>query len=291
MFVGKRLTIFLFLLPSLVGLVLFSIIPIGTSLYLSLTEWDIIGGPPKFQGLKNYLQILASEEMTRVLGNTLYFIVLYIPLILITSILVAMLLNNKLPGIGVYRTIYYIPVLTSWVAAALLWKWLLNPKYGAVNAMLGMLGIQGPSWLQDKVWAMPGVVLASIWKDMGYFSLIILAGLQGINQSYYEAAEIDGANGFARFRFITLPLVTPTLFFVMVICIINSFQLFPQVMVMTEGGPGGATQVFVERIYNYAFRYYKMGYAASLSWILFVFIFVATIVQLRMQKRWVHYDS
>ena len=291
MFVGKRLTIFLFLLPSLVGLVLFSIIPIGTSLYLSLTEWDIIGGPPKFQGLKNYLQILASEEMTRVLGNTLYFIVLYIPLILITSILVAMLLNNKLPGIGVYRTIYYIPVLTSWVAAALLWKWLLNPKYGAVNAILGMLGIQGPSWLQDKVWAMPGVVLASIWKDMGYFSLIILAGLQGINQSYYEAAEIDGANGFARFRFITLPLVTPTLFFVMVICIINSFQLFPQVMVMTEGGPGGATQVFVERIYNYAFRYYKMGYAASLSWILFVFIFVATIVQLRMQKRWVHYDS
>ncbi len=291
MFVGKRLTIFLFLLPSLVGLVLFSIIPIGTSLYLSLTEWDIIGGPPKFQGLKNYLQILASEEMTRVLGNTLYFIVLYIPLILITSILVAMLLNNKLPGIGVYRTIYYIPVLTSWVAAALLWKWLLNPKYGAVNAMLGMFGIQGPSWLQDKVWAMPGVVLASIWKDMGYFSLIILAGLQGINQSYYEAAEIDGANGFARFRFITLPLVTPTLFFVMVICIINSFQLFPQVMVMTEGGPGGATQVFVERIYNYAFRYYKMGYAASLSWILFVFIFVATIVQLRMQKRWVHYDS
>lgn len=288
---GKRLTIFLFLLPSLVGLVLFSVIPIGTSLYLSLTEWDIIGGPPKFQGLKNYLQILSSEEMTRVLGNTLYFIVLYIPLILISSILVAMLLNNQLPGIGIYRTIYYIPVLTSWVAAALLWKWLLNPKYGAVNAILSVFGIQGPSWLQDKVWAMPGIVLASIWKDMGYFSLIILAGLQGINQSYYEAAEIDGANSFARFRYITLPLVTPTLFFVMVICIINSFQLFPQVMVMTEGGPGGATQVFVERIYNYAFRYYKMGYAASLSWILFVFIFVATIVQLRMQKRWVHYDS
>ena len=273
------------------GLVLFSIVPIGTSLYLSLTEWDIIGGPPKFHGLKNYLQILGSEEVARILGNTLYFIALYIPLILIVSILVAMLLNNKLPGIGIYRTIYYIPVLTSWVAAALLWKWLLNPRYGAVNAVLGFFGIQGPSWLQDKVWAMPGVVLASVWKDMGYFSLIILAGLQGINRSYYEAAEIDGANSFARFRYVTLPLVTPTLFFVMVICIINSFQLFPQVMVMTEGGPGGATQVFVERIYNYAFRYYKMGYAASLSWILFAFIFVATIVQLQLQKRWVHYDS
>ncbi len=288
---GKRLTIFLFLLPSLVGLVLFSIIPIATSLYLSLTEWDIIGGPPKFQGLKNYAQILRSEEMSRTLGNTLYFIVLYIPLILIASILVAMLLNNKARGIGIYRTIYYIPVLTSWVAAALLWKWLLNSKYGAVNAILGMLGIQGPSWLQDKVWAMPGIVLASIWKDMGYFALIFLAGLQGISKSYYEAAEIDGANALARFRYITLPLITPTLFFVMVICIINSFQLFPQVMVMTEGGPGGATQVFVERIYSYAFRYYKMGYAASLSWILFVFIFVATLIQLGMQKRWVHYDS
>lgn len=288
---GKRLTIFLFLLPSLVGLILFSIIPIGTSLYLSLTEWDIIGGPPKLQGLKNYIQILSSEEMTRLLGNTLYFIALYIPLILLASILVAMLLNNRFKGIGVYRTIYYVPVLTSWVAAALLWKWLLNPKYGAVNAILGVFGIQGPSWLQDKVWAMPGIVLASIWKDMGYFALIFLAGLQGISKSYYEAAEIDGASSYAKFRYITLPLVTPTLFFVMVICIINSFQLFPQVMVMTEGGPGGATQVFVERIYNYAFRYYKMGYAASLSWILFVFIFVATLIQLRMQRKWVHYDS
>ena len=287
----KKMTIFLFLLPSLVGLVLFSIIPIGTSLYLSLTEWDIIGGPPRFQGFRNYALILTSEEMARVLGNTLYFIVLYIPLILVFSILIAVLLNNRLPGIGIYRTIYYIPVLTSWVAAALLWKWLLNPKYGAVNAILGMIGIQGPGWLHDKAWAMPGIVLASIWKDAGYFSVIILAGLQGINPSYYEAAEIDGAGGFAKLRNITLPLVTPTLFFVTIICIINSFQLFPQVMVMTEGGPGGATQVFVERIYNYAFRYYKMGYAASLSWILFAFIFVATILQLRMQKRWVHYDS
>ena len=288
---GKKLTIFLFLLPSLVGLVLFSIIPIGTSLYLSLTEWDVIGGPPKFHGLKNYVQILQSEEMGRILGNTLYFIVLYIPLILTVSILVALLLNNPYKGIGIYRTIYYVPVLTSWVAAALLWKWLLNARYGAVNAILGWFGIQGPSWLQDKAWAMPGVVLSSIWKDMGYFSLIFLAGLQGIDKTYYEAAEIAGASSFAKFRYITLPLVTPTLFFVMVICIINSFQLFPQVMVMTEGGPGGATQVFVERIYNYAFRYYKMGYAASLSWILFAFIFVATIIQLRMQKRWVHYDS
>ena len=287
---GKRLTIVLFLLPSLVGLLLFSLIPIGTSLYLSLTEWDIIGSSPTFHGFKNYLQIVADPEISRVLGNTLYFIVLYIPLILITSLLVAILLNKKIPGIGIYRTIYYIPVLTSWVAAALLWKWLLNPRYGAVNAILSFVGIQGPAWLHDKAWAMPGIVLASIWKDVGYFSLILLAGLQGIDPTYYEVAAIDGASGFRRLRSITLPLVTPTLFFVTIICVINSFQLFPQVMVMTEGGPGGATQVFVERIYNYAFRYYKMGYAASLPWILFLFIFIATIFQLKMQKRWVHYE-
>jgi len=133
--------------------------------------------------------------------------------------------------------------------------------------------------------------LVTLWMSLGTSFLVFIAGLQGISPSYYEAAEIDGAGGFAKLRNITLPLVTPTLFFVTIICIINSFQLFPQVMVMTEGGPGGATQVFVERIYNYAFRYYKMGYAASLSWILFAFIFVATILQLRMQKRWVHYDS
>lgn len=288
---GKKLTILLFLLPSLVGLLLFSIIPIGTSLYLSLTEWDIIGGPPQFHGLKNFSQIISDQETLRVLKNTLYFIILYIPLILISSIFVASLLNNKYPGISVYRTIYYIPVLTSWVAAALLWKWLLNPRYGAVNALLGFIGIKGPGWLQDKGWAMPGIVLASIWKDMGYFALIILAGLQGINPTYYEAAEIDGVTKWTRFKYITLPLISPSLFFVAVICVINSFQLFPQVMVMTEGGPGGATQVFVERIYNYAFRYYKMGYAASLSWLLFAFIFVATIFQLKLQKRWVHYDS
>ena len=231
---SKRLTVFLFLLPSLCGLVVFSMIPIVTSLYLSLTQWDVIGGPPVFHGLKNFRDILQNEEFSRTLGNTLYFIVLYIPLILAASLAVAMLLNNKYPGVGLYRTIYYIPVLTSWVAAALLWKWLLNPKYGAVNALLGLVGITGPSWLHSKTWAMPGIVLASVWKDVGYFSLIILAGLQGIDRAYYEVAEIDGANWLNKLMKITVPLVTPTLFFVTIISVINSFQLFPQVMVMSE---------------------------------------------------------
>jgi len=178
------------------------------------------------------------------------------------------------------------------VAGSLIWKWLLSRDYGPVNEILSWVGIQGPAWLQDPVWAMPGIVIASVWKDMGFFALIMLGGLQAINPTYYEAAQIDGAGYWLRFTRITLPLLSPVLFFIMIICIINSFQLFPQVMIMTtDAGPHGATQAMVERIYKYAFKYYKMGYASSFSWILFVIIFLFTIVQMKLQKKWVHYDA
>ncbi|MCR4403027.1 MAG: sugar ABC transporter permease [Firmicutes bacterium] len=281
----------LFLLPSFVGFIVFSLIPMISSLGISFTVWDAVSGPPKWIGLENYEQILRGEEFWRVLRNTLYFIVLYLPLILVTSLAVAHLLNGKARGIGAYRVIYYIPVLTSWVAGSLVWRWLLSPEYGPINALLGYFGITGPGWLHDRNWAMPGIVIASIWKDMGFFGLILLGGLQGINPSYYEAAEIDGASGWQKTIRITLPLLSPSLLFVIVISLINSFQLFPQVMIMTKGGPLGATAVVVERIYQYAFRYYKMGYACGYSWLLFVIIFAVTLVQMRMQKRWVHYES
>jgi multiple sugar transport system permease protein len=190
--------------------------------------------------------------------------------------------------------LYYIPVLTSWVAGALIWRWFLSPEYGPLNALLGLIGVHGPGWLQDEHWAMPGIVLASIWKDMGFFGLIFLGGLQGINPSYYEAAQIDGAGGWTQFRRITLPLLSHVTFFVVVICVINSFQLFPQVMIMTTGGdagPHGATQVMVERIYKYAFRYYRMGYATAFSWLLFLIIFSFTWIQLRLQRKWVTYEA
>jgi len=221
----------------------------------------------------------------------LYYMVLYIPLIIIFSIGVAMLLNVKSKATGVFRTIFFIPVLTSWVAAAMLWRWLLSPYYGPINAILQVFGIPGPSWLYDSVWAMPAIVLASLWKDVGFFGLIFLSGLQSIDPAYYEAAEIDGASKFQRFRKITLPLLSPTIFFVLIITSINSFQLFPQVMIMTQGGPFGSTEVFMERIYSYAFKYYEMGYASAYSWILFVFIFVFTILQWTLQKRWVYYEA
>ncbi len=295
----KWLTIILFLLPSTIGLLVFSVIPIFYSLIISFTDWNglnpwhLAAGTPDFVGFGNFKTILEGEEFWRVLKNTMYYIVLYIPLILAASILAAILLNNTFKAIGLYRVIFFIPVLTSWVAAALIWKWLLSDDYGPVNAILSFIaGIDGPAWLQDRTWAMPGIVFASIWKDMGFFALIMLGGLQGINPTYYEAAHIDGANFWKRFTRITIPLLSPMLFFVLIMCIINSFQLFPQVMIMTQdAGPYGSTQVMVERIYKYAFKYYKMGYASSFSWILFVIIFAFTVAQMKLQKKWVHYDS
>lgn len=290
---------FPFLLPSFAGMLVFCLLPIMISIIISLSDWD---GLEKltinnllhkhFIGLDNYFQILGGSEFYKVLGNTCYYIILYIPLMLVLSIGIACLLNKGYKGTGFYRVLYYIPVLTSWVAGALIWKWVLNPEYGVINNLLSFIGIEGPGWLQDKDWAMPGIVLASVWKDMGFFGLILLSGLQTIDRSFYEAASVDGAGRRKQFFKITIPLLTPSLFFVLVMALINSFQLFPQVMIMTEnGGPNGSTEVMVERIYNYGFRYFKMGYAAAFSWILFVIIFILTLLQLKLQKGWVHYDS
>lgn len=287
-----------FLLPSLIGMLIFSLLPLLISGLISLTDWnglDKLTDPAFFEkhfvGLENYIKILTKPEFWRTLGNTAEYIVLYIPLMLAASLLVAYLLSQQRKGIGVFRVLYYIPVLTSWVAASLIWKSVLSPQYGALNGILELFGIQGPGWLTDEKWAMPAIVLVSVWKDMGFFGLILLSGIVGINKSYYEAASLDGANGWMKFIKITLPLLTPSIFYVLIVSLINAFQLFPQIMIMTGGGPNGATQVMVERIYNYGFRYYRMGYAAAFSWILFAIIMVFTAIQMKGQERWVHYDD
>lgn len=292
-----------FLLPSMVGFTLFSILPMITQLFISVTDWDGLseltlfsdfGGFMQqfFVGLQNYVEIFTSKELYQVLGNTLWFIVLYIPLMLVAAMAVALVLNSKIRGVGFLRVVYYIPVITSWVAGALIWKWALSPQYGIINSLLGLVGIDGPNWLQSSQWAIPAIVLASVWKDMGYFGLMLMAGLQGINRQYYEAAAIDGAGKVKQFFRITLPLLTPTLFFIMIISLISSFQLFPQIMIMTpDGGPGGATMMLVERIYRYGFRYYEMGYASAYSWILFAILLVLTGIQMKLQKKWVNYDD
>lgn len=287
-----------FLLPSLVGLIIFSLLPLMISGVISLTDWDGLAQLMKdgflrehFVGLANYKAILTTPEFWNALRNTGKYIILYLPCMLGASLVVAYLLSRTRHGIGAFRVIYYIPVLTSWVAASLIWKSVLSPQYGALNGILGIVGIQGPGWLLEEAWAMPAIVLVSVWKDMGFFGLILLSGIIGINRTYYEAASIDGAGGWKKFTRITLPLLTPAVFYVLIVGMINSFQLFPQIMIMTDGGPNGATQVMVERIYKYGFRYYRMGYAAAFSWILFVIIMIFTAIQMKGQERWVHYDD
>jgi len=292
-----------FLLPSMVGFILFSILPMITQLFISVTDWDGLSELTLFSdfggfmqqfyvGLQNYVEIFTSKELYQVLGNTLWFIVLYIPLMMVSAMAVALVLNSKIRGVGFLRVVYYIPVITSWVAGALIWKWALSPQYGIINSLLGLVGIDGPNWLQSSQWAIPAIVLASVWKDMGYFGLMLMAGLQGINRQYYEAAAIDGAGKVKQFFRITLPLLTPTLFFILIISMISSFQLFPQIMIMTpDGGPGGSTMMLVERIYKYGFRYYEMGYASAYSWILFAILLVLTGIQMKLQKKWVNYDD
>lgn len=289
---------YVFLIPSMVGMVIFSALPLIVSAVISLTDWnglDKLLEPgflsQHFVGLRNFIDILSGEEFWRVLLNTLKFIVLYIPFMLCASLLVAFLLSRAKKGVGVFRVMYYIPVLTSWVAASLIWKSVLSPEYGAINNILKIVGIQGPEWLLSEKWAMPAIALVSVWKDMGFFGLILLSGILAIDRSYYEAASIDGAGPASKFFKITLPLLTPSIFYVLIVSLINSFQLFPQIMIMTDGGPNGATQVMVERIYRYGFNYYKMGYASAFSWLLFVIIMICTMIQMKGQNRWVNYDA
>ena len=286
-----------FMIPSLLGMIVFSFLPIIISIIISMTEWngldklDIRTLSDSFIGISNYVSIIGGEEFWKVLWHTVYYILLYIPLVLICSLTIASILNQSMKGIAVLRVLYYIPVLTSWVAASLIWRWVLSPQYGILNQLLAIVGITGPNWLTDKIWAMPAIVLASVWKDMGFYGLFLLSGLKAIDTGYYEAARVDGASSTKQFFSITLPLLTPSIFFCVIMALINAFQLFPQVMIMTEGGPNGATQVMVERIYTYGFSYFEMGYAAAYSWILFVIIFLLTLLQLKLQKRWVHYES
>lgn len=286
-----------FMLPSFIGMIIFSLLPIITAIGLSFTDWSGLGEfslstiTNNFIGLKNYKQLLENAEFWMSVGHVLYFIVLYIPLAFISAMLVALILNSSKKVSGVLRVLYYIPVLTSWVAASLIWRWVLSSQYGVLNSLLSVFGIAGPDWLTNKYWAMPGIVLASVWKDMGYYGLYIFGGLLGIDPTYYEAARVDGANKRTILFKITIPLLSPTLFYCLIMSLINAFQLFPQVQIMTGGGPNGATQVPVERIYTYAFSYFKMGYASAYSWLLFVIILILTLIQLKAQKVWVHYEA
>lgn len=280
----------LFVTPSLIGLLAFVIGPIIMSLFMSFADWKFIGGFSGFVGLEHYRKLLFEDRyFWLVLKNTVYYTAVGVPISLLTGLLLALLLNRNIPGETIFRVIYYIPTVTSAVAIGLVWRWLYNPEFGLINSMLRMIGINGPGWLSDLNWAMPSLIIVHVWQAMGYNMIIYLAGLQNISAEFYEAAEIDGASKLQVFRHITFPLLTPTTFFLLVTSIINSFQVYTLVSVMTGGGPAYRTAVYVYHLWSVAFQQLQMSYAAAMAWILFLFIFILTIIQLKLSNRWVFY--
>jgi len=275
-----------FLLPSAVPLVAFTLVPMVGSAWVSLHKWNLIS-PMEWVGLDNYTKLLADPATRRVFGHTLAYIAGYLPLVYVGGLALAMALNQAFRGRSFFRAAYFLPVVTSWVVVALVWQWLLNPNNGLVNQVLGYLHLPEPGWWTDPSWSIPSVIIASAWKDLGFVMVILLAGLQAIPQDVQEAARVDGANAWQRFRLIILPLLSPSTFFVLVISLVNGFQVFDQVFVMTKGGPAGSSQVVVGQIYDLTFRYGRAGEASALSWLLFAVILAITAVQLRGQKKWV----
>ena len=273
-----------FITPILIGFIVFMLYPLLASLYLSLTNSDGIT-PPKFIGLDNYVNLFKDNDFIQSLKVTVYYVVGTVPIGALLSLLFALLLNQKVRFMTFYRTAYFLPVITSMVAVATVWKWLYNTDYGLINGFLAKLGLFEPPWLANELWAMPSVMIMSIWKGIGFNMVIFLAGLQGISPSMYEAAKIDGANSFQRFIYITVPLLRHTTFFVIIMSIIGSFQVFDQIFVMTNGGPANSTSVIVYYIYQNAFIFFKQGYASAMAYILFGIIFIATLIQMKIANR------
>lgn len=282
------LVVLAFLLPSAVPLALFVLGPMVAAAVVSLTDWNLIR-PPVFVGLDNYRQLFTDPETGEVFLHTLFYILGYLPLVYVGGLALALALNSRLRGRSFWRGIYFLPVVTSWIVVALIWRWLLNPSTGVVNTVLGWVGIDGPGWWTDPSWALPSIILASAWKDLGFVMVILLAGLQAINPDLDDAARVDGAGWWRRLVSVTLPLLSPSTFFVLVISLINGFQVFDQVYAMTGGGPAGSSQVVVQQIYDLTFRYGAAGEAAALSWMLFVVVLAVTVVQIIGQRRWVTY--
>lgn len=280
-----------FLAPSLLGLLIFIVYPIISSFWYAFNDWNLLS-PPEFVGLANFQELWGDRAFWRALRYTLTFIAMYIPAVFVLGLALALLLNQKITGISFVRTATFLPVVASWVVVSLIWKWIFNPAYGLVNYGLAGMGIEGPAWLFSPTTAIYAIVITSIWKDVGYIALLYLGGLQAISEIYYEAAEIDGADNWQKVKNITLPLLTPTMFFVLITLLINYFQMFEQIwlMPMRDSAADRQLEVIVTEVVKNAFSYNRMGYASAMSWVLFTIIFAITFVQLKLQDRWVYYE-
>jgi multiple sugar transport system permease protein len=288
---------YLFISPWFIGFILFAAGPILLSFIMSFTRWSMLSSP-RWIGITNYVDLIVNDPLVyKSLWNTAYYVAFSVPLGVLLSLILALLLNQGLRGMKVFRTIFFLPSVTNLVAISILWMWILNPEFGLINRLLAFVGIEGPLWLQSETWSKPALILMSLW-GVGGGMIINLAALQGIPGELYEAADIDGVGKWRKTLHITLPLISPALFFNLVMNIIGSFQVFTQAFVMTasssqgeEGGPNNATLFFVLYLYKKAFQQFKMGYASALAWVLFVIILLFTLIQFVLSKRWVYYET
>jgi multiple sugar transport system permease protein len=274
-----------FLLPNFVGFAVLTMVPVALLFYYAFTTWDIFGGA-EWTGLDNARQMMHDASFWTALRNTLYYTVFHIPLTLAAALGLAMLLNKRLRAVAFFRTVAFIPYIASIVAVAQVWNMLFSPGYGPINAVLRALGVDDPpGWTTSADWSMPAVIVVGTWREMGYFMLIFLAGLQTVPGELYEAARVDGANAWQRFRAVTLPCLRPTTFFVVVLLTINSFKILDLILVMTNGGPGQSTLVLAQYIYRKGFEENQFGYASAISVVLFGICFLVTVVQFAVNRR------
>lgn len=281
---------YLFISPWIIGFVIFTAGPILASLFFSFTFYDVVTAP-RWVGIGNYTGLLSDELFWQSLKVTVLYAAGSVSLGIAASLFIAILLNRNIRGVSLFRTIFYLPSVISGVAVSLLFMWILNSDFGVVNFVLWKLfHIQGPAWLMSRTWVIPAIVFMSPW-GIGGSIVLYLARLQGIPTELYEAAEIDGANYWRRLRAITLPLMTPVIFFTMLTGVIGSFQVFTQAYVMTNGGPNNASLFYILYLYRNAFRYWRMGYASAQAWIMFLILLVLTVILLRTSSRWVYYEA
>jgi len=281
----EALTGWLFILPALIGLAVFIYGALVYSLYISFTKWDLLT-PAKWIGFGNYLNIFKDKTFLQCFYNTLYFVVFIVPLGIITAIAMAMILNNKVKCLTFFRAAYYMPSITSTIAIGMVWLWIFNPDQGVLNSLLVILGVgDPPRWLESTVWGRPALSIMRLWQVSGFYMIFYLAGLQNIPTSLYEAAEIDGASSWQKTRYITVPLLSNTTFFVSIMLIIEVFNLFEAIYIMTEGRPGGTTNTILYYIYTEAFESYRMGYSSAVAWVLFVILFMFTLILFIIRRK------
>lgn len=288
---GENIAGYLFLTPSLIGFLVFLAFPIIFSFIISFTNWNLISGFKKIQfvGLDNFIKLFKDENVLKALKNNAVFSVSTVPTTIFLSLLLAILLNNKVYAKGFFRLAFFVPYITSITAVSVVWLAMFNPSSGPINTILRMVGITNPPlWISSPKTALLAIILISIWMGLGYCMVLYLAALQSIPKSYFEAAELDGATGWNRFIRITFPLISSTTFMLLITRLIISFEVFGLISVMTGGGPVKSTTVLVYEIYTQSFQYYKFGYASAIAWLLFLIIFAVTVLQWIGQKRWVH---